>query len=71
MLEVTKKLQAAGLGASVSAREVADMLEQHLQTDLADFTAQAQSPRWFIDLSDDWGIRYYADGSVAQDPQME
>ena len=54
-----------------SLQVIAQTYEQHLQAMHQEFQQQTESPRWFIELSNDWDITYHQDGSVAQDPQLD
>ena len=54
-----------------SLQALVRLYEQYLQTTRNDYLQQTEGPRWFIELSNDWGITYHPDGSVAEDPQLD
>ena len=73
VIEVTRVLQGLDRSAEGEAllQAIAKRYEHYLQAARSDYRQQTESPRWFIELSNDWEISYHQDGSVAEDPQLD
>lgn len=50
---------------------IADVLLSYHNNLKAEYEEKTSSVNWFIELSNDWDITYFEDGSVAEDPDMQ
>lgn len=51
--------------------EVGNILVGHFKEVKSETVQLTETPKWYIDLSNDWEITYLEDGSVAEDPDCE